>query len=204
MKSESEKKGRVYLDHKGNEIPEKYVAPYDKRKDVVLKKLLRNAESLNKKLVKFKGDLQEELDALYRQMLIEYHSEPSELNESKSFYSFDRSIKIEMSVDDVTSFSDKINVAQQKLKEFIETKSAGTDGDLMLLVNQAFTTTKGRLDKARIFGLFKLNIKHPKWEEAMQLIKDSIETNSTRKYFNVYKRDGNGDYKRVSLNITAL
>lgn len=204
MKDKTEKQGKVYMDHKGNAIPEKYVSPYDKRKEVVLRRLLRKAESLNEKLNSYKSELQTELDLLYKIMLQEYNIEPSDLNENKAFYSFDKAIKIEMSIDNVVSFSDKINVAQAKLKEFIETKSANTDGDLMLLVNQAFTTTKGRLDKARVMSLFKLNIKHPKWEEAMELIKDSIETNSTRKYFNVYKRDSNGDYKRVSLNITAL
>lgn len=204
MKNETGKLKKEWRDHKGNMIPTNYISPYDKRKEVVLRKLLKKADAINVRLVDFKSELQANLEALYAQMLKEYNSEPSEFNESKTFYNFDRSIKIEVSIDDVITFGDRINVAQQKLKEFMAAKSEGVDGDLMLIVNQAFTTTKGRLDKARIFNLFKLNIKHPKWEEAMQLIKDSIETNSTRRYFNVYRRDDNGDYKRVSLNITAL
>ncbi len=74
----------------------------------------------------------------------------------------------------------------------------------MIIANRAFKTTKGKLDKSRVFDLFSYEIKHPLWVEAIELIKASITSNHTRRYATIAKRDGDGKYVDVQLNISSI
>lgn len=200
----NDKKGM--RNHNGEFIPLAYINGYDKRKETVVNRLCKKAESINEKLIAYKAEFFQEVDELYRIMMSEYKLDkaPGKGKGNWTFYNFDKSIKVEINMNDVVTFSDLINVAQAKLKEFVEDKSNGADNELMELVNNAFTTSKGRLDKTRLFSLFPLKIKHPKWQEAIQLIKDSITVNSTKRYFTVSRRIEGDRYRPIILNISAL
>ena len=68
----------------------------------------------------------------------------------------------------------------------------------------AFTTSKGRLDTKRILSLFTYKISHPLWMEAMDLIKQAMQTNSSVRYLTVSTRDENGKYNLLNLNFSNL
>lgn len=193
----------VWIDHQGNEIPVKYIPAHKKQADKVAKKLLRESEALSAKLEAFKELAFNQVDGVVDMMFRERSLEKTGKG-NYTVYSFDKSIKIEISVNDVIDFDDHIQVAQAKINEFLEVKSQGADQDLVMLVNNAFKTTKGRLDKSRIFSLFQLKIKHPIWLEAMDLIKESISVNNTKRYVSIYKRNDSGQYKQIQLNFSAF
>ena len=64
--------------------------------------------------------------------------------------------------------------------------------------------SKGKLDKRRILGLQKLKIEDPEWEEAMQIINDSIQIERTKRYVAFFERDEDGEYKPIVLNFSSL
>jgi len=199
------KKDKKWIDHKGQEVPAKYVDNYTKSKEKVIEKIFAEAEKLNKLLYNFKMGSFIQCDQLYEQMFaINNVEKRQDAKGNYTLYTFDKSIKIEVSVQDIIDFDDRIQLAQEKINQFLEMKTAGADQDLSLLVNNAFKTTKGRLDKARVFSLFSLNITHPIWSEAIELIKKSITTNSTRRYISVSKRDEMGKYNIINLNISSI
>lgn len=143
-------------------------------------------------------------DALYAEMLRNANIAPSDRKGNYTLTSFDKSIRIEVNVNELIEFDENINLAQMKLQEFIENKTKGVDIDIVALINQAFTTRKGRLDKARIFGLFSLNITHPLWQESMELIRKSINRNSTVRYMEISEKDENGRYIPIRLNFATI
>jgi len=199
------KNQKEWKNHKGEVVPDKYVSGYDKKKEKSLAKIVKEASALNKRLNELKTLMFAEADALNELMYKAYHMEkPEDSKGNLTVYNFDKSIRFSIKVQDVIEFDDRIKMAQEKLNQFVEEKSAGADGDLVMLVNNAFKTTKGRLDKSRIFSLFSLNITKPTWVEAINLIKESITTNHTRKYASIAVRNDAGEYKDINLNISSL
>ena len=201
----NEKTKKQWTDHRGEVVPDKYVSSYDKQKERIILKVLKNAEKLNKELIDFKAIIFGDCDKLFDLMFVENNTEKKNNHKGNyTLFTFDKQFKIEVNVQDIVDFDDKIQVAQAKINEFIELKTNGADMDLSVLVNNAFKTTKGRLDKARILGLFSLKIKHPLWDAAMDLIKQSITTNNTKRYASVWKRNTDGKYTQIQLNFSAI
>jgi len=197
------KEKKIWKNHKGETVPDKYVDSYEKKKEKLIMKIVKEAEKLNKDLSAYKEFTFLKSDELFDEMFKNNNMERTN-QRNYTLYSFDKSLKIEVNTQDVIDFDDRIQLAQAKINEFLEKKTAGADQDLSLLVNNAFKTTKGRLDKARILGLFSLKITHVLWNEAMDLIKQSITTNTTRRYVSVWKRQPDGKYVQIQLNFSAL
>ncbi len=197
-------KNKEWINHKGEKVPAPYVPAIDKKKERYTNKMLKEAEKLEKKLMQLKSDILTRGDELYAEILRDAKIKATERKGNYSLFSFDKSVKIEISVQNRIEFNDNINFAQEKINEFLEKKSKGSDMELMELVNNAFKTKKGRLDSKRILSLFGLNIKNKIWLEAMELIKKSIETNNSKRYVNIWKRDAEGEYKSVQLNFSSV
>lgn len=195
---------KTWLDHRGNEVPRDYVPKFDRYNEIQVSKIFNAAIKLHEQIARFKAMSYEIADALYAEMLRNANIAPSDRKGNYTLTSFDKSIRIEVNVNELIEFDENINLAQMKLQEFIENKTKGVDIDIVALINQAFTTRKGRLDKARIFGLFSLNITHPLWQESMELIRKSINRNSTVRYMEISEKDENGRYIPIRLNFATI
>jgi hypothetical protein len=207
MKSteKNQKKVKVFTDHNGNEIPANYIHKIDKEKHAAAQKLCTKAEDLSTRLKSLKDEMFSICDAFHERMLAD-NNVTVRVN-SKGGYSIqtiDKAIKVVITVAETIHFNDKIEVAQAKIQEYLEKIMQGANTDLQLLVNRAFKTSKGRLDTKQIIGLFQLNITHETWKEAMELIKQSMTTNSTKRYVQVWKRKENGEYEAVKLDFASL
>jgi uncharacterized protein HemY len=121
-----------------------------------------------------------------------------------SITSFNKNIKIEITIQERVEFDDLIQVAQEKINEYLEKKTGDIDNDLRQIINLAFKTTKGRMDVKRVLGLFKLNIKNKLWLEAMEILKKSISRNTSKRYMRVWKKDASGEYKTIELNFSSI
>ncbi len=196
-------KDAQWIDHKGQEVPREYISRYDQNKEKAVDKIIRGAEYIESKLRDFKTMAFDLSDDLYNQMLAEAGIEVGDRKGNFTLYSFDKSIRVEVSLKDRIEFDERINLAQIKLSEFITEKTNGSDNELRELVNNAFTTTRGRLDTKRVLSLFSYKIKHPTWLEAMELIKGSISTNNTVRYMQISRRDPSGAYNPVNLNFSG-
>jgi len=194
---------KKWIDHTGQEIPAAYVPKLDKNRDRVARLYAKKAIALRDKLTTFKEELLEACDNLYDQMLAEHKVHPKTKG-GFSVTSFDKSIKIEININERVEFDDRIQVAQELINEYIESKSGGMDKDIRQIVNLAFQTRKGRLDVKRVLGLFQLNIQDKKWVEAMEVLKKSISRNQTKRYARIWLKDKNGEYQAVDLNFSAL
>ncbi len=194
---------KQWIDLAGNEVPAQYVPKLDKDRERVTLKYLARAKKLSKQLEKFKTDLLEDCDAVYEGMLAD-NNVPGNSKGGFSLSTFDRSAKIEISIQERIEFDDLISVAHEKIKLYLEEKTQGIDNDLQQLINQAFETRKGRMDVKRILGLFRLQIKHPLWVEAMELIKSSITRNNSKRYARIWEKDSNGEYRNIELNFSSI
>jgi len=194
---------KIWKDHEGNVIPTAYVPKFDKERDRVAQRIVKRAEDLNERLAAFKQESLKVCDELYNKMLAD-HKVRKNSKGGFSITSFDKDLKIEVSMQERIEFDDLIQVAQEKINEYLLEKAGEADHDLMQLVNLAFKTTKGRLDAKRVLSLFQLNIKHRIWLEAMDILKKSISRNVSKRYLRIWKKDSSGEYKAVDLNFSSI
>jgi hypothetical protein len=116
--------------------------------------------------------------------------------------SFDGKYKIIRSINEFLSFDERLQVAKALIDECILEWSNGSDDKIKVLVTDAFRVDKqGKIDRNRILGLRRLNIKHPKWSRAMDAITESITVTNTKEYIRVFERQPNGEYQPIILDI---
>lgn len=197
-------KQKHWEDVDGVMVPKKYIDSLALKKERVVGKVLSKTLAFQKKAVELKEAIMADCDELYYAMMKEAGVDISERKGNYQITSFDRSVKIEMKVSDRIEFDEHINFAQERIKVFLAQKTEGIDGDLSELINSAFQTTKNRIDTKSIFKLFTLKIKHPIWEEAMGLIKKSIQKNKSVRYLSIFEKDAEGRYKQIQLNFSSL
>jgi len=199
------KKQFEWRTYKGDAVPEEAVSPFDKKKEKVVQAMAKKALQLNAELIAFKDELYKKSDELYQERLKSRGQKvDKEWKGNYSHVSYDKDIKIEMNVQDSIAFSDDINIAKKLLNEYVAEKTSTTDNDIKQIVEGAFTTSKGSLDKSRILNLFSYAIEHPKWVQAMEMIKSSIETNDSKRYCKVSKRNKDNEYDAINLNFSSL
>ena len=194
---------KQWIDPNGNEVPSQYVPKLDKERDRLAQRTLKKALDINKRLTNFKEESVNDCDALFEKMMAE-HKVKKNGKGNYSISSFDKNIKIEISIQERVEFDDLIQVAQEKINEYIKDRTDGVDFDLQQIINLAFKTTKGRLDTKRVLSLFSLNITHKTWLEAMEILKKSIHRNVSKRYMRIWQKDKRGEYKAVELNFSSI
>lgn len=197
------KSTKTLTDHRGYDVPVDLIQKSDLKKDKVAFKLLSKAEKINELLESFKKESFEMADDIYTSEA-EKNGIKEDAKGNFTFYSFDKSVRIEVTVSDRIEFDEHIQFAQSKINEYLKLKTNGLDNELSQIINNAFSTTRGKLDTKRIIGLFRLKIENSIWMEAMELIKKSMSSNSSKRYLSICKREENGEYKAVQLNFSAI
>lgn len=192
-----------WKNHRGEEVPAVYVPVIDKEREKIVKKYFERASRINGLMVKLKEELLNDCDSFFDGMLVK-NGVKTEGKGNYSLTSFDKVLKIEVNVQGRIEFDDQIQIAHAKIKEYLLEITKDTNSDIQQIVNAAFQTSKGKMDVKRVLGLFELHIKHPKWIEAMELIKNSINRNNSKRYVRVWEKDANGEYHAIELNFSSI
>lgn len=197
----------LWNDENGTAIPYNRTTKYERSAERATASLAKQALVLNASLTAFKQGLKQKALELYEQFCAENGGTIGKGKGGASFFNFDRSIKIEVRVNEPISFDENtIGLAKQKLDELLSDGLVDAKDFVKPLVMEAFQTTAGKLDTKRILGLQRhaSRITDPRYAEAMALISKAIRRSSTKEYFQVWIKNEAGEYVDVQLNISAL
>ena len=195
---------KTMKDSLGNEVPVRYVKPLDRARDRLVRRLHAKARKHSAGLAAFRKECLAEISAFQALAQAEYGVELGGEKGGVVLSSFDGSIKIERRNTETIAFDERLQMAQRLLAEWILAKSAGADQDLQKVVHSAFYASKEGLRTARILSLTKLAIRGEKWEQAMRLIRDSIQANVGRTHARFYERSQDGQFVFVPLDIAQV
>lgn len=198
------KEKKVWVNGKGEEVPSSAISAYDKRKDKIALSLAKKAQKVSDDLTKLHAEFEESIKNLFVDYLSEKGVKLDEVKGSFTFYSYDKSIKVEVKNADQITFDDTILVVQAKLDEFVEAISGEMNTDYSVIIRNAFKTRRGQLDKVRLLGLFEYEINHPLWIEAMEALRKSITTTSSKRYMNISLRKDDGSYQYIPLSFSKV
>lgn len=198
-----------WIDESGQKIPYNRTTIAERMKERNAFKLLNEAEKINKNLASFKEMMtkivEEVIEAARKENVVKLEGKGN-----YTWYNFNRSIKIEVNVNETIKFDEiTIESAKEKLMDLIRTNISGDDF-IISIVEDAFQTSRGKLDPKKILGLRKHTERikseqlKKEWNEVMKLIDKSISRPSSKSYFKVWKIDEEGKYEPVELNFSSI
>jgi hypothetical protein len=202
-------KDEFWIDESGTKIPYNRTTPLERLRERKIFTLFQKSQKINESLISFKHEIE---------TIIEEILEASrEANEVKlngkgnfTFFNFDRSLKVEVSVSELIRFDDvALESAKEVLLDLVRNNIQGDDF-ILSIVEDAFQTSRGKLDTRKILGLkkhterIKTKDMREKYEKAMSLIDQSISRPDSKTYYRVWFKDDAGEYQAVELNFSSL
>lgn len=194
-----------WKDAKGNLTPDELVKEIDKERDALVQEWVHKAKSLNDLISQFKGSIFGDIQAFVELSTEKYGAKLGGNKGNITLYSYDGRYKIQRAINDHLQFDERIQAAKVLIDECLNEWSEGSRPELKALIERAFNVDKeGNLNTSRILGLRRVDIKDPRWLNAMQAISESVQVVNSKAYVRVYERIGETDqYKPISLDIAS-
>ena len=207
VKTTGKQTGKVWVDEAGNKISASRITPSEKAMETEANRIYELAVKAEKRLKDLKDNIEKTAEVLMDQFYKENNIDVNKRKGNFTIYSFNRAIKIEVSVQDKQTFdSNLIEGCKEKLMQFLDTSISSTEDFVKQIVLDAFETTKGNMDVKKVMSLlkYKSRIKSNLYQEAMVLLERAIRVDSSKTYQRVYKKNEAGEYVNVNLNFSAL
>jgi hypothetical protein len=197
---------KLWADESGTQIPYNRITKSERLNERSTVKVVKAALDVNKRL-KSLNDLITELseEAYEAYMLSKDIKKKSKGN--WDWYNFDRSIKIEISVNQPIIFDSlTITAAKEKLDEFLDNQLSSKNEFVKAMVIEAFETSRGAIDTKKVMSLTKHEnrVNNKLFSEAVLLINQAIRRPKSKTYRRVWIKDESGKYQNIELNLSSL
>ena len=198
-----DKNGR-WIDAAGQPVPPKYINQVDKKRDALVERLNKVAVDLNKRLADFRVKVLDDVEKYLSDLETQYDVEARTREGNKMLSNFSNTLRMEVKINKFIEFDERLAIAKEIIDDCIRKWSQGADDKITVLVMDAFKVDKkGKIDRDRVLGLKKLNIKDKDWAKAMDIIYDSIVVVGARAYLRFSMKDESGRWQTIPLDIAA-
>lgn len=198
------KKGKVvmWVDGSGAEVPEKYIDPVLKERDKFVSRQVAKARQMRMLLTNFKRAVEAELADFLAETAARAGEEWAG---GTTLYNFSMDEAVTIKVHKYWAFDERLQLAKQKIDKVIEQRSEGADELIVALVNRAFkVNSRGQVDSRELIGLRQMKVDDPLWQEAMEMIADSMLLQDTKTYFYFQQAGEDGKMERIVLDFASL
>lgn len=201
--------GRVFIKNEaGDWIPEAGLKPIKIKSSQLTEKLCKMAASHRTSLERFKKAAYTEVyDHLIK--LGEANKTVIDSSRGITITSIDMQYKVQIAFSQYLVADEQVEVARQKMAAIIaeQLKShPNMSTFLSNLFNKAFEMdSQGRLDAKELIRLAGYRDEEvPGWNDACDLLMDSITTTHGKKYIRFYEKTPDGCWKQIVLNFSSL
>jgi len=198
---------KEWMDESGTSIPYNRTTKAERLMERSSARILKSALSVNKQLKAFK-DMVRDLSNEAYEAFMEEKSSNRVTKGNFTWFNFNRSIKIEVSVNEPIQFDDlTIAAAKEKFDQFLDENVQSKNEFVKQMINDAFETQRaGKLDVKQVMGLtrYQNKINDPLFSEAVALITEAIRRPKSKTYFRVWLKDEAGEYQNVELNLSSI
>lgn len=179
-----------WTDAKGRLVPDRLVSDADKLEDETVRLIHRHGVELMARIARYRDHSFDDMGALMALLAERYGATRGGAKGNRSFTSYDGRIKVEVRIADDIALGPELQVAKALIDEYVEEVSEGVPDAVRALLEHAFEVGKaGRVDRARLHGLRRLKVDHPKWRAAMEAVADSMRVVGAREHFRISVRD---------------
>lgn len=198
--------GKAYMrDARGALVPVELIKAADILEDGVVQKIMGFGKALSDQVSRFKGhtftDLGE-FDALLAQ---EYKLTKGGPKGNRTYTSFDGLNRVSVRVADLIEFGPSLQTAKALVDECLNEWSADSRAEIRAIVTRAFNTDReGKINRAEIFTLLRLDITDPRWQEAMRAVREAMRVIGSKVYLRLETRATQEDkFSTVTIDLAV-
>ncbi|MBN1104729.1 MAG: DUF3164 family protein [Deltaproteobacteria bacterium] len=192
-------------DAQGRLVPESMVSEIDKSRHDLVMEIVEKTKALAGELAEFKARVLGDIQAFVELSAERFDTTIGGVKGNVMLTSFDGEYRVIRAVSDYLVFDERLQVAKALIDECIQDWSEGSRDEIKALVNDAFYVDKqGKINTQRILGLRRLAITDPKWKRAMDAIGESVQVAGSRTYVRIYRRDRDGNYQHMNLDLAGV
>lgn len=198
--------GKNYMtDARGALVPLENVKPHHKLEDETVRKIVGFASDLNAQIARFRGHTFDDVVSFVELLEQEYGGKRGGAKGNITLTSYDGCLKVQVQVADQLTFGPELQVAKGLIDECITAWAEGARDEIRALVEHAFQVDKeGRINRAALFQLRRLDIEDPTWGRAMDALSDAIRVIGSREYVRFYQRsDAKARWQAITIDLAS-
>ncbi|MGE4298932.1 MAG: DUF3164 family protein [Desulfovibrionaceae bacterium] len=198
--------GKEYMsDTKGRMVPIALVSEVDRARDGLVRELVGKFMARSEDLAEFKLLAMGDINAFVALVAEKYDAKIGGAKGNVSLVSFDGKYRVQLAKSDVIAFGEELQAAKALVDECLSEWSANAPEALRAIVADAFDVDKeGTINTARVLSLRKFQVDDPRWQKAMEAIKDAIRIISSATYLRAYRMGDDNQWHAIPLDIAAL
>ncbi|HEX7852310.1 MAG TPA: DUF3164 family protein [Sphingobium sp.] len=196
---------RYWINADGGLIPDQAVKATDKLQDELVRKIVGFALPLSAQVARFRQHSFDDVDDFVALLEQEYQSKRGGSKGNLTFISYDGTLKVVVQVAETISFGPELQVAKGIVDECLREWSADSRTEIRAIINRAFDVdSQGRINRHDLLSLLRLEILDPRWQKAMQAIRDSFRVIGSKRYIRLYHRqDAQAGWQAISIDVAA-
>jgi hypothetical protein len=197
---------KYMTDAKGSLVPLAMVKPIDKLMDETVRKMIAFARDLSEQIGRFKGHCFDDMGSFQALIAAEYGAKVGGAKGNIQLTSFDGRFKVQFQVADNITFGPELQAAKSLVDACLSEWTADSNDYIRAIVSRAFNVDKeGRINRAELFMLMRVEIADERWKSAMQAIRDSIRVLGSKTYIRFYERPApDAAWQAVTIDLAAV
>lgn len=189
----------------GHLVPVDTIKEDDLVRDQFVSEAISEAKLLALRVAEFKLRLSADLQAFIELSAERYEANIGGQRGNVTLTSFDGRYQVMRAISDQLEFDEKLQAAKALIDDCLREWTSESGPEIRALIDNAFQVDKkGKINTKRILSLRRLNIKHAKWQRAMEAIGDALMVTGSRVYFRLYERDDKGGYVQIPLDFSSI
>jgi hypothetical protein len=186
-------------------VPLSSVKPVDKLTDELVRKMIGFARDLSAQIARFRGHCFDDIGSLQALIAQEYGASLGGPKGNIQLTTIDGREKVSVQVADQLEFGPELQAAKKLVDTCLQDWTAGSRDELVAIVNRAFQVDKeGRINRAELFMLLRVEIDDERWKSAMQAVRDSIRVIGSKVYIRFHERDQpDGGWHAITIDLAA-
>lgn len=198
--------GKEYLrDPRGALVPVETIKTMDLLIDGQVRKIIKFAEELSAQIGRFKSHTFEDIGALQALVAQEYGAKIGGAKGNLTLTTFDGCLRVMVQMQDQIDFGPELQAAKALVDECLTEWASDSRSEIRALVTRAFQVDKeGRINRAEIFMLLRVEIEDGRWKSAMDAVRDSIRVLGSKAYLRFQTRPTpDAGWTSVTVDLAA-
>lgn len=194
-----------WIDPRGKKWPKKAVKELDRRRDKLVEDAHKGARKLQKALADFNQTTRRAIQA-HLEWAAEHADVTANPGGNYTFTGFSGLLKVQLKVQEYMTFDEQLVMAKELIDQFLLDEAKGSSTAIVTLVQDVFQVDKaGRINAQRVLSLRKHAFKDARWRKAMDLISESVNTQTAKAYLMLQARESvEHDWRTLRLDLSTL
>jgi hypothetical protein len=187
----------------GRLVPVDLVKPEHRLEDDTVRTIVGHALNLNAQITRFRGHTFDDINTFVDLLAERYGGKRGGKKGNVTITTYDGTQKVVIQVQDQLSFGPELQVAKDLVDTCITKWAVGANDEIRALVEHAFQVDQaGKINRAALFQLRRLDIEDEQWREAMAALGEAIRVIGSREYVRIYKRaDARAKWEAITIDL---